>query len=214
LWKASTSQLQQHKQNLHAQNQKPARLSKSNIRLVISIVVAVTSLIAAGVGFGLYLATAQQKSPSAAPTALAVDGIQCNTNEQLLFHIHAHLDIFVNGQHMYIPPQIGIIPGKCIYWLHTHDETGIIHIESPIKSDFTLGQFFDLWKSKLNNSQGFDNIFNGKDVPTVYINGSKVPSGKNYRDIKLHAHDEIALVYGRPPQPDSIPSTYNFPQGL
>jgi hypothetical protein len=171
----------------------------------------VVSLIVANIGLGL--ATAQQKSP-AATTSLAVDGIQCNANEQFLSHIHAHLDILVNGQLMYIPPQIGIIPDKCIYWLHTHDETGVIHIESPVKRDFALGQFFDLWKSKLNNSQGFDNIFNGKDVPTVYINGSKVPSGVNYRDIKLHAHDEIALVYGRPPQPDSIPSTYNFPQGL
>lgn len=172
----------------------------------------VISLIVADIGLGL--ATAQQKSPSAAPTSLAVDGIRCSANEQFLFHIHTHLDIFVNGQLMYVPPQIGIIPDKCIYWLHTHDETGIIHIESPVKGDFALGQFFDLWKTKLNNSQGFDNIFNGKDVPTVYINGSKVPSGINYRDIKLHAHDEIALVYGRPPQPDSIPSTYNFPQGL
>ena len=95
-----------------------------------------------------------------------------------------------------------------------HDETGIIHIESPIKRDFTLGQFFDLWKRKLNNVQGFDNIFNGKDAPILYINGSKVSDGINYRDIKLHAHDEIVLVYGRPLQPASIPSTYDFPQGL
>jgi hypothetical protein len=110
-----------------------------------------------------------------------IDGIQCNTIEQLLFHIHAHLDVFVNGQLIYIPPQIGIIPDKCIYWMHTHDGTGVIHIESPIKRDFTVGQFFDLWKGKLNNLQVFDNIFNGKDLPTpnVYINGSKVPGTIN-----------------------------------
>jgi hypothetical protein len=55
---------------------------------------------------------------------------------------------------MYIPPQIGIIPDKCIYWLHTHDGTGIIHIESPIKRDFTLGQFFDIWAKKFEQSVG------------------------------------------------------------
>ena len=209
---SSRSQLQHHKQHLHSPNRESTKLPRSNTRSIILIVVI--SLIVTSIVFGLYLATAQQNSPSRAPTPLAVDGIQCNANEQFLSHIHTHLDILVNGQHMYIPPQIGIIPDKCIYWLHTHDETGIIHIESPIKGDFALGQFFDLWKRKLNNSQGFDNVFNGKDVPIVYINGSKVPSGINYRDIKLHAHDEIALVYGRPPQPDSIPSTYNFPQGL
>lgn len=205
----SEKQLQQHKQHLHVLHAKITKLPRSSMRSIL--IAVVISLNVAGIGIGL--ASAQQKSP-AAPTPLAVDGIQCNANEQFLFHIHAHIDILVNSQHMYIPPQIGIIPDKCIYWLHTHDETGIIHIESPIKGDFTLGQFFDLWKRKLDNPQGFDNVFNGKDVPIVYINGSKAPSGINYRDIKLHAHDEIALVYGRLPQPNSIPTTYNFPQGL
>jgi hypothetical protein len=53
----------------------------------------------------------------------------------------------------------------------------------------------------LNNLQVFDNIFNGKDVPpsNVYINGSKVPGTINYRNIKLTAHEEIAIAYGRPP---------------
>ena len=51
-------------------------------------------------------------------------------------------------------------------------------------------------------------------LQSVYINGSKVPNGMNYRNIKLHAHDEIALVYGRSLQPASIPSAYDFPQGL
>jgi hypothetical protein len=112
---------------------------------------------------------------------------------------------------MYIPPRIGIIPEKCIYWLHTHDETGIIHIESPIKRDFTLGRFFDLWKRKLNNTQVFDSIFNEKsNLPQIYINGTKLPSDTNHRDIKIHAHDEIALIYGSPPA--EIPSKYNFPE--
>ena len=91
-----------------------------------------------------------------------------------------------------------------------------IHIESPIKRDFTVGQFFDLWKGKLNNLQVFDNIFNGKDLPqpNVYINGSKVPSTINYRDVKLSPHQEIAIVYGSPLQGKNIPSKYDFPQGL
>jgi hypothetical protein len=134
----------------------------------------------------------------------------------LYFHIHTHVDIFFNGKHVSIPPQIGIIPGKCIYWMHTHDGSGIIHIESPINRDFTLGQFFDLWKMKLSDTKVFDNIFNGKDnVPTVYINGNKIPSTINYRDIKLSPHQEIAIVYGRPPADnDNIPSRYDFPPGL
>jgi len=45
----------------------------------------------------------------------------------------------------------------------------------------------------------------------VYVNGNKA-GGTNYRDIKLNAHDEIAIVYGI--APTTIPSKYNFPEGL
>jgi hypothetical protein len=181
-----------------------------NIRS-ITVSVAIVSLIVSGIGIVAY---AQNNSSSEIPLTSTVDGIQCNVSEQFLFHIHTHVDIFVNGKHIYIPPQIGIVPGKCIYWMHTHDGSGVIHIESPIKRDFTLGQFFDLWKSKLSNPKVFDNTFNGKDVPSVYINGSKVASTVNYRDVKLSRHQEIAIVYGKPPPDNNIPSTYDFPPGL
>jgi hypothetical protein len=175
-----------------------------------SILIVIISLVTCGSMIGIHVATAQTPS-SAIP--LTVDGIECNASEQLLFHIHTPLSIFVNGQSMFVPPQIGIVPEKCIYWLHTHDETGIIHIESPIKRDFTLGQFLDLWKKKLNNTQVFDSIFNEKsNMPQIYINGNKLATGTNYRDAKLHAHDEIALMYGTPPS--QIPSKYDFPEGL
>jgi hypothetical protein len=29
--------------------------------------------------------------------------------------------------------------------LHTHDTSGIIHVESPTVRSFTLGEFVDLW---------------------------------------------------------------------
>ena len=175
----------------------------------------VIGLIVVAISIGISLAVTSYKLLPSSSSALSVDEIQCNASEQPLFHIHAHLDVFVNGQLMYIPPQIGIIPDKCIYWLHTHDNSGIIHIESPIKRDFTLGQFFDLWKSKLNDREVFNKTFNktgNNNMPQIYINGNKLPIGTNYRDVKLHAHDEIALIYGTPPT--DIPSKYDFPQGL
>jgi hypothetical protein len=55
-----------------------------------------------------------------------------------------------------VPAGIGIKPPDCIYWLHTHDISGIIHVESPDNRTFTLGQFFDIWGKKFNNSQIFD----------------------------------------------------------
>jgi hypothetical protein len=82
--------------------------------------------------------------------------------------------------------------------------------------DFTLGEFFDVWKQKFDNSQIFDNKV-GKDdsnnnALNVYVNGNRVSNSTDYRGIKLTEHDEIVIVYGAPPK--MIPKSYQFPEGL
>jgi hypothetical protein len=202
----SKKQLEQHTKDTHnmvdkSGMMKPVRKSFKLTNKLILIGVGVLVAIIAGVG--VYYAMA--------PHTLAIDGIGCNPMEQAVFHIHAHLDIIINGVNFLVPSQIGI-PSNCFYWLHTHDESGIIHIEAPMHRDFTLGQFFDIWGKKLSNDQIFNYVANANNLLSVYINGTKVPDITNYRDIKLNAHDEIAIVYGNPPS--TIPSSYKFPQGL
>jgi hypothetical protein len=172
----------------------------------------VIGLIAVAViGIGLAVASSKFLWSSNA-SAQTIDGIQCNAVEQLLFHNHVHLDIFIGGQPYTLPSQIGIIPGKCIYWLHTHDDSGVIHIESPVTRNFTLGQFFDIWKKRFSNVQIFDNTANATNVMAVYVNGNKINGEADYRNINMQEHDQIAIVFGRPPS--KIPSTYEFPKGL
>src|SRR5919199_1771201 len=173
--------------------------------IVIGIIIAVAISVSVAVASSKFLSSSNA-------SALTIDGIQCNAAEQLVFHNHAHLDIYINGQPYTVPSQIGIIPGKCIYWLHTHDDSGIIHIESPLTRNFTLGQFFDIWKRKFSNTQIFDNISNGTNTMSVYVNGNKINGNTDYRNINLNEHDQITIVFGRP-QP-KIPSTYEFQKGL
>src|SRR5258708_8004937 len=45
---------------------------------------------------------------SAAATGGVVDGIRCQRSEQLVFHIHSHLTIFINGTQRQVPAGIGI----------------------------------------------------------------------------------------------------------
>lgn len=213
----SNKKLEQHALDTHntlsSKNVTSNRIKKSltsnKLKVIIGVGVIVAVII---IGIGLYLGTTPKVS------SLMIDGIQCNPSEQLLFHVHAHLDIIINGQYFLVPAQIGIT-NACYYWLHTHDVTGVIHIESPVNRDFTLGQFFDIWNKsfnngqiKFNNGQIFNYVASQSHPLSVYVNGTKVPSGTNYGDIKLHAHDEITIVYGTPPS--SIPSDYSFPQGL
>ena len=99
-----------------------------------------------------------------------IGGIQCDKIEHLVFHNHTKLVVKIQNKTQNIPGGLGILPNNCIFWLHTHDESGIIHIESPLKQTYTLGQFLAIWKafdssSFVNNlsavsSNNTINIFN------------------------------------------------------
>lgn len=139
-------------------------------------------------------------------TGQKVDGIGCDTSEQTLFHIHAHLAVFVNGSPRQVPADIGIPGnGKCLYWLHTHAADGIVHIESPVHRTYTLGNFFDEWGQPL----GPDQVGPTKGHVTALYNG-KVYKG-NPRDIPLNAHAQIQLEVGGPLV---APESVSFPNGL
>ena len=148
----------------------------------------------------------------AAPKALklnqTIDGIKCQVSEKVVFHIHAHLAIFVNGKQKQVPYGIGIGPplrgqnfpagpfvteGGCFAWLHTHAGDGIIHEEGPTKKQtFTLGQFFDIWGITLSKTQ----VGPGHGAVTALVNG-KSWSG-DPRAIPLTAHALIQLDVGTP----------------
>jgi hypothetical protein len=204
----SRKQLEQHAQDAHRTVNKNdmIKAAKKPFKIpnkLISIIAACVLIAIIG-SIAVYYAREHA-------AALTIDGIACNSMEQFAMHIHAHLDIIINGVYFLVPSQVGI-PGNCFYWLHTHDESGIVHIEAPMLRDFTLGQFFDIWGKKLSNDQIFNYVADANNPLNVYINGTKVPDGTNYRDIKLNAHDEIAIVYGTPPS--TVPSSYKFPQGI
>jgi hypothetical protein len=76
--------------------------------------------------------------------------------------------------------------------MHTHDDTGVIHIESPDDRNFTIGESFDIWGQTFDNSQIFDNIAgeNINNALNVYINGKEVNAGTDFRQIPINAHDK------------------------
>jgi hypothetical protein len=158
-------------------------------------------------------------SPAASVTGQKVDGIGCQTMEQTLFHIHAHLTVFVNGTARQVPAAIGIPgaqaqttaagsfveQGTCFYWLHTHAADGIIHIESPVQRTYTLGNFFDEWGQPLSASR-----VGPASGHVVALYNGQVFKG-DPRDIPLTAHAQIQLEVGTPLV---APEQITFPQGL
>jgi len=133
------------------------------------------------------------------------------TNEGQVVHIHQHLDIWVNGKKVNVPMFIGIQDNTYITSLHTHDTTGIIHVESPEHRRFNLGDFFGVWGVRLDKScisELCDNT-TGNGVK-MWVNGVRYVG--NPADLELKSHQEIALVFGKPPA--KIPQKYAFPSGL
>lgn len=127
---------------------------------------------------------------------LPIDGIQCNATEGVVEHIHAHLQIFNHGHRYEIPAGIGITQ-SCLYWLHTHTPDGIIHIESPTKRPFTLGEFFDIWDANLSWTQAADVSAPRGHKLEIWVDGKRV-TGRNPRSIVLHDHQEIVIQNGPP----------------
>ncbi len=141
-------------------------------------------------------------------------GVPIQTKEGAVGHIHQHLDIYVNGRRVLIPADIGISPsGGFISPLHTHDTSGIVHVEPESRQTFTLGQLFGVWGVRLTPTciGGYCN--GGGKTLRVFVNG--FPAMKDPRQIELLAHEEIVITYGTSQQvPDPVPSSYTFPFGL
>jgi hypothetical protein len=134
-------------------------------------------------------------------------GLTPLSQEGVATHIHAHVDIFVDGRRVTVPQNVGINPGAgWLTELHTHDTRGVIHVESPEENDeFTLGQFFAEWGVFLNGRC----VGSYCDGLKWYVNG-KQETG-NPADLVLESHQEIAIVVGKPPA--KIPSSYEFASG-
>jgi hypothetical protein len=123
-----------------------------------------------------------------------VDGVGCAKNED--YHIHALLSIYQDGIRLGLPESIGRGSG-CSYEMHTHDITGIMHIETDVPKVFTLGQFFALWGQPL----GTEAVAGLPGKPTFYvIDKEKVARFTgDPATIVLNAHREIVIVTGTPP---------------
>lgn len=154
-----------------------------------------------------------EAGPSVAPASsttstngATVDGIQCAPVEQLAYHIHAHLQVYVNGQSRALPAAIGMLgpvaqqtaygpfygAQQCIYWLHTHASDGVIHIESPTKRIYTLGNFFDEWHQPLSPTQ----VATATGKVTAFLNGKAWK--RDPRTIPLLPHASVQLDVGSP----------------
>ena len=162
------------------------------------------------------------------PMTLAVEaGLEPATQEFLDYHVHAHLDVFVDGEGVEVPAAIGIdiddpavrvfeepngtayggidppCEDPCISPLHTHSPDGVLHTESVEAQPNTLGQFFIEWDVALDG--GCVSEYCAPDTSIqIFLDGD--PFEGDPADIELTDGLEIAIVIGSPPA--DIPSGF------
>ena len=145
-------------------------------------------------------------------------GLTPERAEFLQYHVHAHLDVFFNGDRVVVPAGIAIdtkdpavqanasgvglrhdCDKPCISPLHTHGTDGVLHTETKTPKPNTLGQFFVEWDVRLDADHVGE--YTGAKI---YVDGQAFDGDP--RGIELADGREIAIVIGS--APDSIPSEF------
>jgi hypothetical protein len=147
--------------------------------------------------------------------------LNCLGFEPTTLHVHPWLRININGQGVVIPAAVGIANpvfnnpgvatgGSCFEPLHTHDASGIIHIEaSDVNSQYNLGDFFSIWDetfhSVIINGAPHPVVFNNTDIlgftagsgnrVTMSIDGTNSTSA-NYASLVLKMYDYCSTSNG------------------
>jgi hypothetical protein len=125
------------------------------------------------------------------------------------YHVHAQLNVYVDGKQTTVPANLGIDPqGRFISPIHTHDTSGVVHMESTKFYPFTLGEFINVWGVYFTDKQlGGYKVGNG-NVLQLWVNNKRIADPVNYQ---MKPHDVMILGYGKP---GSFPhkKTYAFGQ--
>jgi len=152
-------------------------------------------------------------APTDVVAAADAAGLSLDSEEHLDVHYHSHLDVVVDGEAVTVPANLGIdVATERLAHLHTHDATGILHVEAPADDVYTLGQVLTLW------GLGFDakGCLNGV-CPTgdaewaVVVDGAPLPNGPAAAaDLPLESLQQISLVYGDAAQRAAAPASFDW----
>jgi hypothetical protein len=143
----------------------------------------------------LGLAVLGRGSAKGAGGAVAVG---CDAARQTAVHYHAHLDLFQEGRRVPVPAQVGIT-ARCVYWLHTEQPAGILHIAAPASARtrlFTLGDFFTIWGQPLSGGQVASMYAGPGHQLKVWQDGR--PYTGALQGLVLRPHTQVIIQVGPP----------------
>ncbi|MEO9262716.1 MAG: hypothetical protein ABI282_01360 [Candidatus Baltobacteraceae bacterium] len=166
-----------------------------------------------------------------------VDGKACTVPTLPPYHIHFFVGLWVNGVQMALPAGVGMnapqppVNGfvdlaNCVYPIHTHDSSGVVHVEDPdskapiTQSIYTLKNFFDEWGITVNAGQfgsfaGPVRVFTSGQTYRGDVKGQTVPAtdltffGTDANAVPIYSYEIIDIEVG-PTFPSSLPNVFFY----
>jgi len=117
--------------------------------------VALVALVIVG-GVGAYYLTQTNFQPFFQP-------FPCVPGTAYVYHWHTQLNVFSGSAPYPIPANVGI-SGSCLEPVHTHDTSGLIHIETTVNRLYSVGDFYLVWGKSFGSPSQM--IVNGTALPS------------------------------------------------
>lgn len=151
-------------------------------------------------------------APADASARAKAAGLSMLTAEGTAEHIHTHLSVTAEGNPITVPGDLGIDLGaQLISPLHTHDATGIVHVESPVQKNFNLGEVFTEWDVALSTGRVGSYAASDGYTVTTFVNGTK-QSG-DPASIQLADHEDVDIVITKGSEKAAAPAAFTWPAG-
>lgn len=168
--------------------------------------IVVVTIIVLFIGFIVYTGNKSRDYMGMSSRQLA---LRCLPMEGSALHIHSHLSLVINKEIINLPQNVGIDPiNGCMNSIHIHDETNLIHVESPAVKDFTLGDFFAVLKQNFDKSQVMNHQVDVEHGLKIYVNGKETD---NFEQLLLQDKQDIFITYyNLKDGPDPIPQPYQW----
>jgi len=106
-------------------------------------------------------------------------------------HIHQELKILIDGVPQTVPAGIGLRSDGALP-LHTHDATGLIHVESPTFQPYRLGDFFKIGGQPFDSKHILNYTADRKHKITMTVNGF---ASRQFQNLKLFDLQTIVIRY-------------------
>lgn len=133
-----------------------------------------------------------QSAPKASPDEAATSDLRsCIQHTNVGMHIHPQLVITIKGEQQTLPVNIGITP-SCMRPVHTHDDSGKIHLEFQQQRDVKLGEFFEVWDKQFSSSCIFEHCNGSEGTVRMRVNGEETTQFESYI---MHDGDHIEIIY-------------------